>query len=77
LAKRTCSEGGIGIESFEKSDPMAEIAQDLCRKRSKGIPLQYLLGSEFFGELEITCRPGVLIPRYSPITLEIALNFSY
>ena len=36
----------------------------LCVARSKGHPLQYLLGSEFFGELEIQCEPGVLIPRY-------------
>lgn len=35
----------------------------LCRKRSKGVPLQYLLGSQPFGELDILCRPGVLIPR--------------
>lgn len=36
---------------------------ELCLKRSRGVPLQYLLGSEYFGDLEIICRPGVLIPR--------------
>lgn len=36
----------------------------LCRQRSRGVPLQYLLGSQPFGELDIICRPGVLIPRY-------------
>lgn len=32
-------------------------------RRAKGEPLQYILGTEFFGDLEIMCRPGVLIPR--------------
>lgn len=32
-------------------------------RRASGEPLQYILGSSFFGELEIRCRPGVLIPR--------------
>ncbi|KAL7823293.1 S-adenosyl-L-methionine-dependent methyltransferase [Trichoderma gracile] len=35
----------------------------LCRKRGQGYPLQYILGSQPFGPLEIKCRPGVLIPR--------------
>ncbi|KAL2067692.1 hypothetical protein VTL71DRAFT_15788 [Oculimacula yallundae] len=35
----------------------------LCQRRSRGEPLQYILGSQPFGELEIKCRPGVLIPR--------------
>ena len=43
---------------------------DLVTKRSKGVPLQYVLGTQPFGPLEIKCRPGVLIPRcaapYSP-----------
>ncbi|KAM3423406.1 hypothetical protein BST61_g839 [Cercospora zeina] len=33
------------------------------RRRACGEPLQYVLGSEYFGALEIRCRPGVLIPR--------------
>lgn len=37
--------------------------KELCRKRSKGTPLQYILGTEYFGELEIECAKGVLIPR--------------
>lgn len=36
----------------------------LVQERGRGKPLQYLLGSEHFGDLEIDCRPGVLIPRY-------------
>lgn len=36
---------------------------DYVHRRARGEPLQYILGSEWFGELEIKCRPGVLIPR--------------
>ncbi len=35
----------------------------LCRLRSRGVPLQYVLGTQPFGALEMRCRPGVLIPR--------------
>ncbi|KAF2156235.1 S-adenosyl-L-methionine-dependent methyltransferase [Myriangium duriaei CBS 260.36] len=34
-----------------------------CQWRGRHVPLQYILGTEFFGDLEIKCRPGVLIPR--------------
>lgn len=37
--------------------------RQLCEERGRGKPLQYLLGTEFFGNLELLCRPGVLIPR--------------
>lgn len=36
---------------------------NLCAQRARGKPLQYLLGSEYFGDIEILCKPGVLIPR--------------
>jgi HemK-like putative methylase len=36
---------------------------ELCKRREWGEPLQYILGSQPFGELEIKCRPGVLISR--------------
>ncbi|KAF5879338.1 putative mrf1 mitochondrial n(5)-glutamine methyltransferase [Botrytis fragariae] len=35
----------------------------LCQRRATGEPLQYILGTQPFGELEIKCKPGVLIPR--------------
>lgn len=35
----------------------------MCRLRSRGMPLQYILGDQPFGDLEILCRQGVLIPR--------------
>lgn len=36
----------------------------LCISRGKGKPLQHILGNQPFGDLDIKCRPGVLIPRY-------------
>ncbi len=35
-----------------------------CRARSKLMPLQYILGSQPFGTLDIKCQKGVLIPRW-------------
>ncbi|EPE29971.1 S-adenosyl-L-methionine-dependent methyltransferase [Glarea lozoyensis ATCC 20868] len=35
----------------------------LCKRRSRGEPLQYILRSQPFGDLDIECKPGVLIPR--------------
>jgi HemK-like putative methylase len=35
----------------------------LCGRRGRGEPLQYVLGSQPFGSLDLKCRPGVLIPR--------------
>ncbi|KAF2274257.1 S-adenosyl-L-methionine-dependent methyltransferase [Westerdykella ornata] len=39
------------------------LLKKLVQERSTGKPLQYILGTEFFGDFEIECRPGVLIPR--------------
>lgn len=33
-------------------------------KRAQLIPLQYILGTQPFGALDIVCRPGALIPRW-------------
>ncbi|ODV79971.1 modification methylase HemK [Suhomyces tanzawaensis NRRL Y-17324] len=38
--------------------------RDAITRRSKLEPLQYILGTQPFGELDIECRPGVLIPRW-------------
>lgn len=35
----------------------------LVSRRSRGEPLQYILGSQPFGALDIRCRRGVLVPR--------------
>ncbi|PHH81473.1 hypothetical protein CDD82_704 [Ophiocordyceps australis] len=37
--------------------------EELCRRRGRGVPLQYVLESQPFGHLDIRCSPGVLIPR--------------
>ena len=40
-----------------------EILERFVSRRARGTPLQYIIGNQPFGELEILCRPGVLIPR--------------
>jgi methylase of polypeptide subunit release factors len=47
----------------KKLNSSEHLLRQYCLARSRGIPLQYILGTEFFGELELECRPGVLIPR--------------
>ncbi|KAK0254214.1 hypothetical protein LTR91_021529 [Friedmanniomyces endolithicus] len=39
------------------------LLSNYVRRRAGGEPLQYILGSEWFGDLKLYCRPGVLIPR--------------
>lgn len=34
-----------------------------CNLRSNHVPLQYILGNQPFGKLDLICREGVLIPR--------------
>ncbi|KAK5096679.1 hypothetical protein LTS08_007552 [Lithohypha guttulata] len=38
--------------------------ENYVKRRARGEPLQYILGTQPFGELEIKCRPNVLIPRW-------------
>ncbi|KAF3922690.1 hypothetical protein ABW21_db0204416 [Orbilia brochopaga] len=45
----------------------------LCRRRSLGVPLQYLLKTQPFGDVDILCGSGALIPR--PETEETVLRF--
>ncbi|KAG7692167.1 hypothetical protein KL951_005076 [Ogataea haglerorum] len=37
--------------------------QTAVEQRANLVPLQYILGSQPFGDLTIKCKPGVLIPR--------------
>lgn len=37
---------------------------DAIIRRASHEPLQYILGTQPFGELDIKCKPGVLIPRW-------------
>jgi HemK-like putative methylase len=39
------------------------ILRKLVRRRARGEPLQYILGTQPFGDLEILCERGALIPR--------------
>jgi len=50
------------IKAWNESQKRWKLLQ-YCYRRSRAEPLQYLLGSQPFGELEIKCRRGVLIPR--------------
>ncbi|KAI1661237.1 S-adenosyl-L-methionine-dependent methyltransferase [Daldinia decipiens] len=54
-----------GISEANGNDEKSKNAllNRLCRLRGRGYPLQYILGTQPFGQLEIKCRPGVLIPR--------------
>jgi methylase of polypeptide subunit release factors len=54
-AAELASKQGLGKEN--------RLIQGFVNRRARGEPLQYILGTEFFGELEIKCKPGVLIPR--------------
>lgn len=62
----TKKEGGRDgrAKGREREREREERLRGLVRERARGAPLQYLVGSEWFGELEIGCRRGVLIPRF-------------
>ncbi|KAJ2903969.1 uncharacterized protein MKZ38_009024 [Zalerion maritima] len=49
----------LGVQRFARAVRLRR----LCKRRSKGEPLQYILGTQPFWPLEILCRKGVLIPR--------------
>ncbi|KAK3939561.1 S-adenosyl-L-methionine-dependent methyltransferase [Diplogelasinospora grovesii] len=66
-------------QSYGSNIPPKIRLWQLCERRGKGIPLQYVLGTQPFGDLEIKCRPGVLIPRpeteaYTQHLAQILLN---
>ncbi|ANB13780.1 Mtq1p [Sugiyamaella lignohabitans] len=47
--------------------------------RGRGVPLQYIIGSQPFGDLDIKCARGVLIPRWETEewTLKLAQLLQY
>ncbi|KAL2129951.1 hypothetical protein VTI74DRAFT_7075 [Chaetomium olivicolor] len=51
------------VRDTESPVPPGLRVWELVEKRGKGVPLQYVLGTQPFGDLEIKCKPGVLIPR--------------
>lgn len=48
--------------------------RSMCHRRSQGYPLQYILGDQPFGDLEILCRRGVLIPRSDLLCRDFLLS---
>ncbi|GAD99333.1 S-adenosylmethionine-dependent methyltransferase [Paecilomyces variotii No. 5] len=54
----------LGATTHGKTQGWRSHLRAVCRKRARGVPLQYILGDQPFGDLEIICRKGVLIPRY-------------
>ncbi|QQK45489.1 DNA methylase, N-6 adenine-specific, conserved site [Penicillium digitatum] len=50
-------------QSSSRSKAWRSRLRYMCQMRSRGYPLQYILGDQPFGDLEILCRRGVLIPR--------------
>ncbi|ODQ66462.1 putative mitochondrial N5-glutamine methyltransferase [Nadsonia fulvescens var. elongata DSM 6958] len=56
----TESETNSKLDSCTKNT----IIRNACKARGKGLPLQYILGTQPFGTLEILCRKSVLIPRW-------------
>ncbi|WP_412851747.1 peptide chain release factor N(5)-glutamine methyltransferase [Ectothiorhodospira shaposhnikovii] len=63
-----------GDDILEDPDALA-IFRTLVRRRGEGEPVSYLLGCREFWSLNLTVRPGVLIPRPDTETLvEAALS---
>ncbi|KAF9732041.1 hypothetical protein PMIN04_011014 [Paraphaeosphaeria minitans] len=62
--------GNVAEARRAQGDTISQSAflHDLVKQRASGKPLQYLVGTEFFGDLEIDCWPGVLIPRQDTAT---------
>jgi HemK-like putative methylase len=48
--------------SAEDDEVEKQVARSVTR-RSEGVPLQYVVGDQPFGNLEVLCEPGALIPR--------------
>lgn len=75
VAQPTSSRGKVaaGLKTCENVHEK-EVLVDFVRRRARGEPLQYILGTQPFGDLEIKCAPGVLIPRLETetYTLKVA-----
>lgn len=48
---------------WARSNSLSRKLDNYVGRRARGEPLQYILGSQPFGELDIKCKPQVLIPR--------------
>ncbi|OJD11721.1 hypothetical protein AJ78_07557 [Emergomyces pasteurianus Ep9510] len=58
MVQKRCNNGNIRCKLRWKLR-----LQEMVQQRARGIPLQYILGDQPFGGLDILCRKGVLIPR--------------
>jgi len=61
---RWLGEHAAEVASKKGLNDEKRLLQQYVSRRARGEPLQYILGTEYFGDLEIECRPGVLIPRF-------------
>jgi methylase of polypeptide subunit release factors len=64
LKQHAKSTVGVSTKRNHQGPEWQALLRRLCEKRARGVPLQYLIGNQPFGDLEILCTPGVLIPRY-------------
>ncbi|KAK9373923.1 S-adenosyl-L-methionine-dependent methyltransferase [Lipomyces chichibuensis] len=64
VEERLTDQAGKGMKVSD-SDFQNKVSRLCYLRGQKGVPLQYLLGSQPFGDsLDIKCRRGVLIPRW-------------
>ncbi|SGZ38150.1 related to Mitochondrial N(5)-glutamine methyltransferase MTQ1 [Hanseniaspora guilliermondii] len=62
------------INEHFSSKPKSEFIE-ACKRRYKGMPLQYILGTQPFGKnLNILCKKNVLIPRWETDEITSFLN---
>ena len=59
---RKTGEALPGVDSVDDAQVQQLVGENVA-KRSAGMPLQYILGNQPFGNLDILCRKHVLIPR--------------
>ena len=62
-AAANLSPAEFSVSEQNLSADVMETAESFVQRRIKGEPLQYILGNEYFGDLEFLVGPGVLIPR--------------
>lgn len=62
--RQKINSSSIGLQTSNYKDmKWQRRLRKLCKDRARGKPLQYILGTEYFGDLEIACAKDVLIPR--------------
>ena len=62
-ANRTIEQASLELKWIKEELPK-EDWNDAVNQRYQLVPLQYILGSQPFGGLNIKCKQGVLIPRW-------------